>query len=504
VTYQYDELNRLISAVTADNPSVPQWGQSFTYDGFGNLTDKSVTKGSAPLWHGLVDPATNRASGHVYDANGNAGVSGLLYTYDIENRLTFQVAWAQSTEYGYGYGYNPDNRRVYKTTSTYDPGTGGFTIVNEEITFWGATGQRMGTYSLIVNPGGGGYAPSLTLRWMSERAYFGGRMIWRSDGTPQAVYSNRLGSIGKYFPYGEERPSATVGNAEKFATYYRESATGLDYAMNRYYDSGTGRFLTTDPSGLNAVDLRTPTSWNMYAYVNADPVNFNDPTGLDCSSTPFYFNGQYQGTVGDIIGSQSDVAILATAMYTESGHGPDIDVTDEEYAIGSAIMNRWEFVNKNWYLSSSAGGPSLNVSGWGTPGDSIVSIVENPSQFAIYQRNADGSVSLSSSAQRNLNNALSSSVTSSGCNDLAWALTLAFGMWDERNDGNPLYLWNDLILTGFNSFDPAHPSAPYEQKAGSFGDANTFYGVPDSYVSETPIRRRPVRPRRARASGEPQ
>jgi hypothetical protein len=53
---------------------------------------------------------------------------------------------------------------VYKTTATYDPGTGGFTVVNEEIAFWGATGQRMGTYSLIVNPGGGGYAPSLTLR----------------------------------------------------------------------------------------------------------------------------------------------------------------------------------------------------------------------------------------------------------------------------------------------------------------------------------------------------
>jgi hypothetical protein len=100
----------------------------------------------------------------VYDANGNAGVAGLQYTYDIENRLTFQAAWTQSTEYGYGYGYNPDNQRVYKTTATYDPGTGGFTVVNEEIAFWGATGQRMGTYSLIVNPGGGGYAPSLTLR----------------------------------------------------------------------------------------------------------------------------------------------------------------------------------------------------------------------------------------------------------------------------------------------------------------------------------------------------
>ena len=34
VTYTYDSLQRLISAVTTDS----SWGQSFTYDGFGNRT----------------------------------------------------------------------------------------------------------------------------------------------------------------------------------------------------------------------------------------------------------------------------------------------------------------------------------------------------------------------------------------------------------------------------------------------------------------------------------
>jgi hypothetical protein len=172
-------------------------------------------------------------------------------------------------------------------------------------------------------------------------------------------------------------------------------------------------------------------------------------------------------------------------------------------------MNRWEFVNKNWYLSSLANGPSISVSGWGTPGDSITSVVENPSQFAIYVSNGDGTASLSASAQKNLNSALSSSASSSGCDDLAFAITLANGMWGERND-HPLYLYNNLILTGFNSFSPAHSSAPYEQNAGSFGDANTFYGVPDAYVSETrrvlPPRRlpprRPTPPRRPGRFGE--
>jgi hypothetical protein len=44
VVYQYDSLKRLTSAETTG----PQWGQSFSYDGFGNLLSSVATKGSAP------------------------------------------------------------------------------------------------------------------------------------------------------------------------------------------------------------------------------------------------------------------------------------------------------------------------------------------------------------------------------------------------------------------------------------------------------------------------
>ena len=88
---------------------------------------------------------------------------------------------------------------------------------------------------------------------------------------------DRLGSIGKYFPYGQERPSATTDGKEKFATYFRDSETGLDYAQNRYHQPGMGRFMTTDSAAANRND---PGSWNRYAYTQGDPVNFNDPKGL--------------------------------------------------------------------------------------------------------------------------------------------------------------------------------------------------------------------------------
>jgi YD repeat-containing protein len=73
VTYTYDALNRLASAMTSDNPSVTQWGQSYNYDGFGNLTDQNVIKGSAPKMHTVYSAATNWAGGA--NVNGNFWVS---------------------------------------------------------------------------------------------------------------------------------------------------------------------------------------------------------------------------------------------------------------------------------------------------------------------------------------------------------------------------------------------------------------------------------------------
>src|SRR5258708_8032870 len=59
VQYTYDSLNRLIAAATTDS----SWGQAFTYDGFGNLTGQTQTKGRAPQSSWYVDPLPNRLGG---------------------------------------------------------------------------------------------------------------------------------------------------------------------------------------------------------------------------------------------------------------------------------------------------------------------------------------------------------------------------------------------------------------------------------------------------------
>jgi len=100
------------------------------------------------------------------------------------------------------------------------------------------------------------------------------------------VVLDRLGSRrnpggvrASYYPYGEERDAIVGDDRDKFATYWRDGFTGLDYARQRYYSSRSGRFLTADPYRASAA-LTNPQTWNRYAYVAGDPVNFVDPWGL--------------------------------------------------------------------------------------------------------------------------------------------------------------------------------------------------------------------------------
>jgi len=82
----------------------------------------------------------------------------------------------------------------------------------------------------------------------------------------------------RHFPYGEESTTTTQDRV-KFASYYRDSGTALDYAQQRYYARTIGRFTSPDPYMASA-SLGSPQSWNRYAYVGNDPVNANDPSGL--------------------------------------------------------------------------------------------------------------------------------------------------------------------------------------------------------------------------------
>jgi RHS repeat-associated protein len=98
--------------------------------------------------------------------------------------------------------------------------------------------------------------------------------------------TDRLGSVRysgagsySYFPYGEER-TVTTDDTEKFGTYLRDGP-GQDYAPQRYYNNGTGRFWNVDPGGIKTANPADPGSLNRYAYTGGDPVNYYDPMGTN-------------------------------------------------------------------------------------------------------------------------------------------------------------------------------------------------------------------------------
>src|SRR5262249_58450664 len=74
-----------------------------------------------------------------------------------------------------------------------------------------------------------------------------------------------------------------------------DSETGLQYFNARYYDSGTGRFLSQDPLQGN---VAAPPSLHRYLYAQANPLYYVDPTGLENEPAQPIGNEWYSG-LGD-------------------------------------------------------------------------------------------------------------------------------------------------------------------------------------------------------------
>ena len=158
-------------------------------------------------------------------------------------------------------------------------------LTTDEVTFWGITGQKLATYSLTVGTTTGPCYPAtyltcfygtLTATQATTNYYFGGKLIKNANGY---VGSDRLGSIGKFYPYGQENPSATTNGTEKFTGYMRDSETGLDYAVNATTILGQEILVSRSLHGQRRTNRSG--NWNRYGYTRNDPVNRLDPSGRD-------------------------------------------------------------------------------------------------------------------------------------------------------------------------------------------------------------------------------
>ena len=280
VNYTYDGLNRLTAAQATGG-----WGESYTYDGFGNLSGISPTGQGGETWSAVINESTNQLQGVNYDANGNqiGDQVHTNYVWNVENRMFEQLTPASGGGWygGKSYSYDPSGRRVMTNANADPQGTitgTGYGAGTWEFYFYGLNGQKMATIDCTYNTG------YLELCQATPNAYFAGQMIAEGGWS---VVTDRLGSVRgngalnsgniQYFPYGAEQTATTEG-VTKFATYIRD-AVGQDYAEQRYYNAGMGRYWSPDRG--HGTRLGKPTSWNRYAYAGGDPVNRFDPHGRE-------------------------------------------------------------------------------------------------------------------------------------------------------------------------------------------------------------------------------
>ena len=85
--------------------------------------------------------------------------------------------------------------------------------------------------------------------------------------------------VSEYFYDAWGNIATVLGNQEiANENPFRYNESGFYYLQSRYYDSFTGRFLNADNINYLGTN-KSPLSYNLYSYVQNDPVNYNDPTG---------------------------------------------------------------------------------------------------------------------------------------------------------------------------------------------------------------------------------
>jgi RHS repeat-associated protein len=257
--YQYDPLYRLTNVQDGSGTSL----ESFTYDLTGDRLSKTLSGTNSPYTYtaGTHHLASVAGVSRSYDANGNTtAIGSSTDTYDNRNRLTAAG--------GVSYNYNGRGERVFKSGVLFAYDEGGRTL--GEYTTAGALGAEYV------------YVDSIPV------AYVSGGVLYYVEtdqlGTPrQLILPGATTSTDTqmwkwdYFAsnsaFGENTPSVQAITFNlRFPGQYFDAETGLNYNYFRDYEPGTGRYVESDPIGING-------GIDTYLYADANPLVTVDPNG---------------------------------------------------------------------------------------------------------------------------------------------------------------------------------------------------------------------------------
>jgi RHS repeat-associated protein len=337
-SYDYDHLGRLIAAYTGSSALAhtgqgSAWGgdgpyaQGYTYDKWGNMTSRGGWGGENAAYtmtpNAKNQLPTNPANGAamVYDPTGNlTSDGGQSFSYDATGQQT--------------------NASFYSTQMSYDGDRLRARLVeNGTSTTYYVRSSLLGGQVMADLNGSGAWVHGYVYMEGQLLAYQeSGRVLWVHDepitkAKRMTDTTRTIVNASELDPFGGQVGPATSQNGtlwnqqtwlqhHRYSTYERDSNSS-DEAMQRRYNRWWSRFDQPDPYN-GSYDLGNPQSFSRYAYVQNDPVNLVDPSGLleaaPCGVSYKYdpATGEWRGTPNQCMSSDM-LAFLWSHLFPRGG-----------------------------------------------------------------------------------------------------------------------------------------------------------------------------------------
>lgn len=271
-TYSYDPLYRLTGVSGPTGTAI----EAYTY----SKTGDRLSKASSGLATG--------AYGYQANTHWLTSIGSGAYTYDAIGNVTGSAIGGES----FGYGYNGRNRLIVvqrngQTIATYAYNAAGQRIakiaslpqaISERFTY-DESSQLVGEYGTTNRDyiwlGDMPVAVVDTVGTASTVNYV------HADGlnTPRAVTDSSGTTIWQWGfqgnPFGEVQPTSSTAYTLnlRFAGQYFDAEHNAAYNVNRDYQPATGRYIQSDPLGLDG-------GISTYLYASGSPLDSTDALGL--------------------------------------------------------------------------------------------------------------------------------------------------------------------------------------------------------------------------------
>lgn len=281
LNYSYDALDRL----TAEQKASLQ--QTYSYDAVGNRTGKTTT----PIVSGEAQTSTQQTYQYASNSNRLTQLDAQAVTtdavgnltqdranrelvYDAQNRLTSVKVDGNTVA---EFRYNALGQRTHKIsaqgTTTFLYGPDGQLLGEQQFNSQGS--KLTGQYYIWLDsmPLGG-----VSITFNSQGAIASSEPFYlHSDhlNTPRMATNQTQQNVWQWQSdaFGVGQASGTLAMNLRFPGQYFDQESGLYYNYFRDYDPETGRYVESDPIGLEG-------GLNTFGYVEGNPVNAIDPYGL--------------------------------------------------------------------------------------------------------------------------------------------------------------------------------------------------------------------------------